>query len=244
MNPTSSGSLWRGWCRGGGFEEFCGERGSEEGGLEDTGGCCRKIAAFYSGAGLSVDRRGAFIACSREHSSAWVTNTNSGLGISCALAATSASCWTASPNWANGTKWAPIANEGKNNPTGGTQTPAVFSGLSRCNQRRSYHQSQIPHYRSYFAACLHVHQSCQFYCYAGVLRGHYRIEPSDVTRAAPQNIADWTIAYITSHILIERRLSGAHLKARRQDLRRVTEPLALGCPVGGNAPQPRSFVSG
>jgi hypothetical protein len=24
--------------------------GSEEGGLEDTGGCCRKIAAFYSGA--------------------------------------------------------------------------------------------------------------------------------------------------------------------------------------------------
>jgi hypothetical protein len=28
--------------------------GSEEGGLEDTGGCCRKIAAFYSGAIESI----------------------------------------------------------------------------------------------------------------------------------------------------------------------------------------------
>jgi hypothetical protein len=61
---------------------------------------------------------------------AWVTNTNPGLGISCANAATSASCWTANPNWINGTRWAPIANEGENNPTGGTQTPAIFSGLT------------------------------------------------------------------------------------------------------------------
>ena len=61
---------------------------------------------------------------------AWVTNTNSGLGISCAHSATSQSCWTASPNWINGTRWAPIASEGKNNPTGGAQTPAIFSGLS------------------------------------------------------------------------------------------------------------------
>jgi hypothetical protein len=61
---------------------------------------------------------------------AWVTNTNPGLGISCAQAATSASCWTANPNWINGTRWAPIANEGENNPTGGTETPAIFSGLT------------------------------------------------------------------------------------------------------------------
>jgi hypothetical protein len=61
---------------------------------------------------------------------AWVTNTNPGLGISCANAATSSSCWTANPNWVNGTKWAPLANEGENNPTGGTQTPAIFSGLT------------------------------------------------------------------------------------------------------------------
>jgi hypothetical protein len=61
---------------------------------------------------------------------AWVTNTNSGLGISCAHSTTSQSCWTANPNWVNGTRWAPIASEGKNNPTGGTQTPAIFSGLT------------------------------------------------------------------------------------------------------------------
>jgi hypothetical protein len=61
---------------------------------------------------------------------AWVTNTNSGLGISCANAATSASCWTVNPNWINGTRWAPLASEGNTNSTGGTQTPAVFSGLT------------------------------------------------------------------------------------------------------------------
>ena len=61
---------------------------------------------------------------------AWVTNTNSGLGISCAQAATSTSCSTVNPNWANGTHWSPIANEGSNNPIGGAETPAIFSGLS------------------------------------------------------------------------------------------------------------------
>jgi|SRR5450755_4229679 len=58
----------------------------------------------------------------------WVTNTNPGLGISCAQAATSTSCWTASPNWVDGTRWAPIANEGKNTYDGVTSAPAFFGG--------------------------------------------------------------------------------------------------------------------
>jgi hypothetical protein len=67
----------------------------------------------------------------------WQTASNYGLGISCVNASTSVSCSLASPQFANvgatassGISWAPIANEGSLNPTGGNQTPGAFSGLS------------------------------------------------------------------------------------------------------------------
>lgn len=60
-----------------------------------------------------------------------------GLGISCSNPTTSVSCSLANPQFANvgatassGINWAPIANEGTNNPTGAPQTPAVFSQLA------------------------------------------------------------------------------------------------------------------
>jgi hypothetical protein len=63
--------------------------------------------------------------------------SNNGMGISCANPTTSISCSLTNPQFANagatassGKNWAPIANEGSLNTTGGTQTSAMFSGLS------------------------------------------------------------------------------------------------------------------